>query len=92
MKPASTGSARARHNDGNRLGRILRRQRRAPPETTIRSTLRRTRSAASSGSRSRFSSANRYSMAMFCPFYVAKLAQRLPNRLGTGGIRAAIDR
>ena len=38
-----------------------------PPEVTIRSTLRRTRSAASSGNRSSFCSANRYSMAMFCP-------------------------
>src|SRR5262247_2776828 len=35
--------------------------------TTIRSTLRRTRSAASSGRRSFFCSANRYSMVMFFP-------------------------
>ncbi len=35
--------------------------------TTIRSTLRRTKSAASSGRRSRFPSANRYSMAIFFP-------------------------
>ena len=38
-----------------------------PPEATIRSTLRRTRSAASSGSRSGFCSANRYSMVIFFP-------------------------
>ena len=37
------------------------------PETTIRSTLRRARSAASSGRRSGFCSANRYSMAIFFP-------------------------
>ena len=37
------------------------------PETTIRSTLRRTRSAASSGRRSFFCSANRYSMVIFFP-------------------------
>ena len=37
------------------------------PETTIRSTLRRTSSAASSGTRSGFCSANRYSMAIFFP-------------------------
>ena len=37
------------------------------PETTIRSTLRRTRSAASSGRRSVFCSANRYSMVIFFP-------------------------
>ena len=36
-------------------------------ETTIRSTLRRTRSAASSGRRSFFCSANRYSMVKFFP-------------------------
>ena len=36
-----------------------------PPEATIRSTFRRTNSAASSGSRSSFCSANRYSMVMF---------------------------
>ena len=41
----------------------------APPEeTTIRSTLRRTRSAASSGRRSFFPSANRYSTAIFFPW------------------------
>ena len=40
---------------------------RVPPATTMISTLRRTSSAASSGSRSSFPSANRYSMAMFCP-------------------------
>ena len=38
-----------------------------PPVTTIRSTLRRTRSAASSGRRSVFCSANRYSMVIFFP-------------------------
>ena len=38
-----------------------------PPETTIRSTLRRTKSAARSGNRSSFCSANRYSMVMFFP-------------------------
>jgi hypothetical protein len=37
------------------------------PETTISSTLRRTKSAASSGRRSFFCSANRYSIAMFFP-------------------------
>ena len=37
------------------------------PETTIRSTFRRTRSAASSGRRSSFCSANRYSMVKFFP-------------------------
>src|SRR5262249_21522332 len=40
---------------------------RPPPETTIRSTLRRTSSAASSGMRSLFWSANRYSMLIFFP-------------------------
>src|SRR5262245_34062066 len=38
-----------------------------PPEATIKSTFRRTRSAASSGSRSSFCSANRYSMVIFFP-------------------------
>ena len=37
------------------------------PETTIRSTLRRTKSAANSGRRSGFPSANRYSMVIFFP-------------------------
>ena len=39
----------------------------APPEVTITSTFSRTRSAASSGSRSDFCSANRYSMVIFFP-------------------------
>jgi hypothetical protein len=38
-----------------------------PPVTTITSTLRRTRSAASSGRRSDFPSANRYPMVIFYP-------------------------
>src|SRR5215510_12336114 len=38
-----------------------------PPETTIRSTLRRTRSAARPESRSNFPSANRYSKVIFFP-------------------------
>ena len=37
------------------------------PVVTIKSTLRRTKSAASSGNRSRFCSANRYSMVIFFP-------------------------
>ena len=39
----------------------------SPPAAKMISTLRRTSSAASSGRRSSFPSAYRYSMAMFCP-------------------------
>ena len=39
----------------------------APPDTTMTSTLRRTTSEASSGSRWSFPPAYRYSMVMFCP-------------------------
>ena len=77
-RPASTGSVtRARHNDGDRLSRILRSRDPVgdPPAVTMISTLRRTSSAASRGARSGFPSAYRYSMAMFCPLDVAKLAR-----------------
>jgi hypothetical protein len=57
----------------------------APPEATMISTLRRTSSAASLGKRSLFPSAYWY-------FYVAKLMQRQPNWLGTGGVSSRIDR
>ena len=57
---------------------------------TMISTLRRTSSAASSGRRSSFPSAYRYSMTMFLPFYVAKLAQTLPECLGAGGLQSWI--
>ena len=61
------GVRRVRHHDGDGSGRFLRRQRCGPAVTTIRSTLRRTKSAASSGRRSFFCSANRYSMVIFFP-------------------------
>ena len=70
-RPASTGSeSTARHNDGNRLGRIHGRPdpRGPPPATTTMSTLRRTSSAASSGYRSCFPSAYRFQNFLFmCP-------------------------
>jgi hypothetical protein len=49
--------------------------------TTIRSTLRRTNSAASSGRRSCFCSANRYSKADILSLNPSKLAQLLAERL-----------
>jgi hypothetical protein len=49
------------------------------PVTTIKSTLRRTNSAARSGSRSSFCSANRYSMVIFFPSNPSKLAHFLPE-------------
>src|SRR5262245_33832161 len=49
------------------------------PETTIRSTFKRTRSAASSGTRSGFCSANRYSMVMFFPSIHPSLSSSCRN-------------
>ena len=49
------------------------------PVVTIKSTLRRTRSAASSGSRSAFSSENRYSMAIFFPLIHPSLLSSCRN-------------
>src|SRR5262245_49365857 len=59
------GTARHHNRDGavtflaSRLGPV--------PSATMMSTLRRTSSSARSGNRSRLPSADRYSMAMFCP-------------------------
>ena len=52
-----------------------------PPATRMISTLRRTSSAARSGSRSRFPSAYRYSMVMFCPsmWPRSRRASRIPS-------------
>ena len=68
-RPASTGSDRwATITMGIVLVAFLAAQTcETPPPTTIISTLRRTRSAASSGYRSGFPSAYRYSVAIFCP-------------------------
>ena len=49
--------------------------------TTMRSTLRRTRSAASSGKRSSFPSGKSILDGDVLSFYLAKLAQRLPSCL-----------
>ena len=51
------------------------------PETTIRSALRRTKSVASSGTRSDFSSANRYSMVIFCPSIHPSLRELFAERV-----------
>src|SRR5215831_10190046 len=66
-KPAPTGSGKLVITMGMVLLAPFATNGVGPPEATIRSTLRRTRSAASSGSRSSFCSANRYSMVMFFP-------------------------
>jgi hypothetical protein len=52
-----------------------------PPDVTIRSTLSRTNSAASSGKRSGFCSANRYSMVMFFPSIHPSLLSSCRNDL-----------
>src|SRR3989442_5869477 len=54
---------------------------------TMRSTLRRTSSAASAGSRSNLPSAYRYSMARVWALDVAELAQPLAERLIPGDVR-----
>ena len=51
------------------------------PVATIESTLRRTSSAASSGRRSVFPSANRYSMILCFSFNPSEFAQLLPERV-----------
>ena len=57
--PLPCGAGQACGHRGDPRGPLL--------AATMISTLRRTSSAASSGYRSRFPSAYRYSMAMFCP-------------------------
>ena len=66
-KPAPTGSPAFVITMGMVVVALLAANAAGVPETTIRSTLRRTRSAASSGRRSGFCSANRYSMVIFFP-------------------------
>ena len=69
----------ARHNDGNRLGRILGRlDQLIPPVTTIISTLRRTSRQQVEG-RDRLLLRVLYSMAMFRPSMWPTPAQRQPN-------------
>ena len=66
-KPAPTGSPAFAITMGMVVVALLAANAAGVPETTIRSTLRRTKSAASSGRRSGFCSANRYSMVIFFP-------------------------
>src|SRR5215467_1964021 len=66
-KPAPTGSGKLVITMGMVLDAPFAANGVGPPEATIRSTLRRTRSAASSGRRSGVCSANRYSMVIFFP-------------------------
>ena len=66
-KPAPTGSAELVITMGMVLVAFFAANGVGPPVATIRSTFRRTRSAASSGRRSGFCSANRYSMVIFFP-------------------------
>ena len=66
-RPAPTGSPALAITMGIVVVALLAANAAPVPATTIRSTLRRTRSAASSGRRSGFCSANRYSMAIFFP-------------------------
>ena len=66
-KPAPTGSAALAITMGMVVVAFFAANAVGAPVTTIRSTLRRTKSAASSGRRSGFCSANRYSMVIFFP-------------------------
>ena len=66
-KPAPTGSPAFAITMGMVVVALFAANAVGAPETTIRSTLRRTNSAASSGRRSGFCSANRYSMVIFFP-------------------------
>src|SRR5262245_50629326 len=61
-----------------------------PPEVTIRSTLRRTNSAASSGRRSDFCSANRYSMVIFFPSIQPSLLNSCRNASKSPAIPDAV--
>ena len=64
-RPKATGSPGVTITIGMAVVAPLAANAGGPPVTTIRSTLRRTRSAASSGRRSFFPSTNRYSIAIF---------------------------
>ena len=65
--PVSTGSLGKIMTIGMLLVAFFAASAADPAGATITSTLRRTRSAASSGNRSTFPSAHRYSMTRFCP-------------------------
>ena len=65
--PFPTGSRVKRHDDRNRAGCFFAARVAVDHPMTMTSTLRRTSSAASSGSRSSFPSAYRYSITMFFP-------------------------
>jgi hypothetical protein len=80
IKPAPTGSTDVAITMGMVVVVFFAANDVGPPWVTIRSTFRRTRSAASSGSRSSFCSANRYSMVILS-FNPSKLAQLLPKRV-----------
>jgi hypothetical protein len=64
----------------------------AVDEVTIRSTLRRTKSAARSGSRSRFCSANRYSMVKFFPSIHPSLLSSCRNASKSSALPEAVLR
>ena len=66
-RPKATGSAELVITIGMVVVAFFAANADVDPVTTIRSTLRRTKSAASSGRRSFFCSANRYSKAIFFP-------------------------
>ena len=77
--PAATGSVEVAITMGIVLVAFFAANGVGPPETTIRSTLRRTRSAARSGSRPGFPSANRYSTLIFFPSIQPRLLSSCRN-------------
>ena len=80
-KPAPTGSPAFVITIGMVVVAFLAANTAGAPEATIRSTLRRTRSAASSGRRSGFPLRESVLDGDVFPFNPAKLAQLLPERL-----------
>ena len=80
--PETNRIASLRHHDGNRRsGRSSPHGSGVGPDATIRSTFRRTNSAARSGTRSYFPSAKRYSMTMLFPSIQPSSRQPSPERV-----------
>ena len=79
-RPAATGRRHRRRRSGSSRLHLWPPLSATPALATITSTLRPTKSAANAGNRSYCPSAQRYSIATFCPSMIAGFAQSLSER------------
>src|SRR4029450_6922919 len=89
-RPAPTGSEDVVTTMGIVVVALLAANPSTVPPTTIRSTFRRTKSPVSSGRRSRFCSANRYSMVIFFPSIQPSLLSSCRNASKSPAIPEAV--